>query len=378
MTGRNILHLTTVHPREDTRILYREVQSIAKSDTWKPSLVVADGKGQQQRRFGNVDVTIYDIGRLPRGRLGRIVIGSYRAFRFVRSMRPSLVHFHDPEFIPAGLVLKILGAKVIYDVHEDLPKSIHDKYWVPVWMRFVLAWFVGFVELIGVRAFDGIVCATPPIAARFSHRNMSIVQNFPILDELGGHRSLQYKDRKEVFAYIGVLSERRGTYEMLEALNRLHDYPACRLELAGMFRPLSFERRMKRQPGWGRTTYHGQVTRQQISKLLERVRGGLVTLHPTPAYIDAYPVKLFEYMAAGLPVIASDFPLWRNIVREADCGLLVDPRDPGAIANAMRWILENPEEAEEMGRRGRLAAIRKYNWATQEENLLSLYRKLPN
>jgi glycosyltransferase involved in cell wall biosynthesis len=113
-----------------------------------------------------------------------------------------------------------------------------------------------------------------------------------------------------------------------------------------------------------------------VQTLLSKVRAGLVTLHPTPAYLEAYPVKMFEYMAAGLPVIASDFPLWRSIITKEQCGLLVDPLDPKALAKAMRWVLENPVEAEAMGRRGREAVLTTYNWDAEAAKLKVLYRKI--
>ncbi len=105
-------------------------------------------------------------------------------------------------------------------------------------------------------------------------------------------------------------------------------------------------------------------------------RLGLVTFLPAPNHTESQPNKLFEYMAAGLPVVASDFPLWRHIVESSQCGLLVDPSDPGKIAEAIEWILRHPQEAEAMGRRGAEAVRQTYNWGSEAKTLLDLYRQL--
>jgi len=81
-------------------------------------------------------------------------------------------------------------------------------------------------------------------------------------------------------------------------------------------------------------------------------------------------------MAAGIPVIASDFPLWREIIAKWECGLLVDPLEPRAIAEAIQWLLEHPDEASMMGERGREAAAAEFNWADEGAGLCQFYRKL--
>jgi glycosyltransferase involved in cell wall biosynthesis len=76
--------------------------------------------------------------------------------------------------------------------------------------------------------------------------------------------------------------------------------------------------------------------------------------------------------------VASDFPLWRSIIQEARCGILVDPIKPTAISEAIRWFLERPTEAEAMGLRGREAVRRIYNWENEEQKLVELYARLMN
>jgi hypothetical protein len=163
---------------------------------------------------------------------------------------------------------------------------------------------------------------------------------------------------------------------MTRAMSILPESLHARLIFAGRFSPQELESEMQRAPGWDRVEFVGWKNREEMARLLSRSRAGLVTLHPTPAYLEAWPVKLFEYMAAGIPVIASDFPLWRRIVEEARCGLLVDPQEPQAIAGAIRWILEHPVEAEAMGIRGREAVNRSYNWSREAQRLLDFYAKM--
>ena len=148
------------------------------------------------------------------------------------------------------------------------------------------------------------------------------------------------------------------------------------LKTAGEFAPQDLRDGVSQMPGWERTEYMGTLDRPGVLRVLGQARLGLLTLHPSPAQYEAWPVKLFEYMCAGVPVIASDFPLWREIVQGAGCGLLVDPLNPQAIAQAIEFVLTHPREAAAMGQRGREAVGRRYNWETEEKKLLKLYADL--
>lgn len=162
---------------------------------------------------------------------------------------------------------------------------------------------------------------------------------------------------------------------MVQAIGQLPDQSA-KLQLAGKFNPMSALENVKHLDGWSRVNFHGWANRGQVANILAQARAGLVVLHPTANYREAYPVKMFEYMAMGIPVIASDFPLWRRIVEDAECGLVVNPLNPDEIANAMQWLLDNPSEAEAMGDRGRKAVEANYNWESESHKLIEFYRQL--
>lgn len=369
-----VLLLTTVHPRTDTRIFIKEAQTLASKLNHKVVLMVADGKGNVDEGQGRV--SIHDLGDFGVGRLGRMLRGPWRAFFAIIKIKPIIVHFHDPELIPLGILLKIIGCKVIYDVHEDVPRQIMSKYYLPLLIRKPISWIISAVEWIGASSFNAIVTATPKITERFSAVKVVTVQNFPILSELIPPESILYSERPKSFVYVGVIASIRGAVEMVRSLEHLKDIHNAKLELAGNFSPSSLEHELRKLPEWVSVNFYGEVSRVQVAKIMGGVRAGLVTLHPTINYLDSYPIKMFEYMSAGLPVIASDFPLWRQIIDGAGCGLLVDPIDTKSIATAMRWILEHPEEAETMGKRGRQAVMREYNWELESTKLLQAYQEL--
>ena len=376
MERTEIAHITSVHPRADTRIRIREAGALASGLGRAVALFVQDGKGDSVEAGGMI--RIIDTGPPPAGRPARMTLGVLRLWRAVRRSRPLVVHFHDPELIPLGLVLKCFGYRVVYDVHEDLPRQVLTKYWLPAVARRPVSRAMSACEWLAARIFDAIVPAEPKIAGRFPSHKTTLVQNFPIPDELVTTASIPYRERPPHFAYIGGISVIRGVNEMIRAtsLTSGKDGQEARLCLAGAFQPPGLPDEVRAAPGWGRVDFHGWADRRQVAGFLGSVRAGLAVLHPTPKYQDAWPTKMFEYMSVGLPVIVSDFPLWRGIVEDAGCGLLADPLDPRAIAGAMQWILDHPDEAEAMGRRGRAAVEKHYNWETEAEKLVALYNKL--
>jgi glycosyltransferase involved in cell wall biosynthesis len=365
-----VVHLTSVHPAFDTRVLYRECKALVEAG----HKVVLVAPHDQEEMVGGVRLRA--VPR-PKGRWERFT-GTVRAVYKAAVMEDADVyHFHDPELIPACLLLRFLtGSVVIYDVHEDLPLQILNKYWIPRWLRAGLAKIVQVVEKVSAWFLDGIVAATPTIAERFPQEKTESVQNFPIIDELVYSDVTVHVNSPSAVVYIGGINYIRGIREMVQAMELLPKSLPAKLILAGRFDPPELGPEIAQMPGWDQVEFLGWQSREGVGHLLSRARVGLVLLHPRPNYIQSYPVKLFEYMSAGVPVVASDFPLWRAIIGHANCGLLVDPLDPRAIAEAIQWLLEHPVEAEAMGKRGQEAVHERYNWGRESKKLLSLYQRL--
>ncbi|MGF7174868.1 glycosyltransferase family protein [Azospirillum doebereinerae] len=377
--GIAVAHLTTTHTADDARVFTKECLSLARGG-YDVSLVIPDNRfvtadGRPVRRQ---DVDIVALARKDglvkrlRSTMPALVL---RALR----LKAGVYHIHDPELIPGGLLLRLLGKRVIYDVHEDLPRDILTRTWLPPALRPGIAAVAEAVEWIAGRAMSGVVAATPTIARRFPRHKTVLVQNFALFGEFadgsGDGPAIPFAERGGV-AFAGSICADRCAVEMIDAVERVTGTPQARLLLAGPIESAGLRERMQARPGWARVDYRGQTDRAGVQRLLAESRVGLALYYPTQNYLDTQPVKLFEYMAAGIPVITADFPYHRGIVEGHGCGLCVPPTDLDAVATAIQWVFDHPGEAEAMGRRGREAVLAHYNWVNEERELMRLYNRI--
>lgn len=364
-----VVHLTSVHVPFDNRIFYKECRSLADRG-YSVTLVAPHDKDDE---IDGIRIRAVPKATGRRERMTRTVWWVYKA---ARKEKAKVYHLHDPELIPMGLMLRLGGVHVIYDAHEDLPRQILSKEWIPKSLRRIVAKGAELTEGVAARFLSGIVAATPAIARRFPAHKTVLVQNYPVVAEFVSVEAMPYPERSPLLAYVGGIATIRGAVEMVRAMELLPEDLNARLMLAGSFSPASLEDELRELPGWARVEFLGWQSRRQVAYLLGKVRVGLVLFHPVPNHTEAKPNKLFEYMAAGIPVIAADFPLWREIIEGVKCGVLVNPMNPTLIAEAIQWILEHPEEAEAMGRRGQEAVRSRYNWGTEAQKLSEFYRGL--
>lgn len=361
-----VVHMTTVHRATDTRIFHRECRSLAEKGYEVVLIVPCRESGAGE------DIRIRPVP-LPAGRLERMSRTVWKVFRAALEERGDVYHFHDPELIPAALLLKLLGGRVVADVHEDVPGDIRSKFWVPVRLRRPVAFLVSLLQKLLAFSVDAVITATPVIAQAFPSEKTRAIRNYPILEEWPELETENYDERSPRVSYVGKIEETRGNREMVEAIGQLSGPKELSLALAGDFSPREFEAKLSSLPGWKRVERLGFLDRPSVGRLLGRSRIGLILLHPGPNHMEAEPNKLYEYMAAGLPVIASNFPAWRKLVEGLDCGMVVNPLDAVEIADAISTLLEDPQRAEAMGRRGRKAVLDRFNWGVEREKLFSLY-----
>lgn len=364
-----IVHVTTVHRPFDVRIFHKQCITLAKAGH---SVALVQQGDDPETRDG------VEIVPLPRtgGRAARMTRGVWQAVKRVRNLEPDVVHFHDVEFIWGALLLKIGGHRIVYDVHEDVIKDLEDKRYLPRWAIPPLRIAVSLFERLAELSFDRIVPATSSIAKRFPNDRTHLIRNTPILGEMDDPDAPPFSGRPRAVGYLGGLAAFNGPREMVAAMGGIAPAADATLIMGGRFPEPDIEVETRAMPGWRRVDFRGWVDRTEIRKIFGSLRAGLVVYQPTPNVMVSEPNKFFEFLSAGIPLIASNFPVWRDFVETHRCGICVDPTNPQAIAEAIVHLLDHPHEAEEMGRRGRDLVLKDFNWQIDAERLLAMYDDL--
>ena len=364
-----VCHVTSVHPRYDVRIFLKECVSLARAG-YEVTLLCADNLPREIRD----GVTIKSVAYFPSGRIKRILGAKKVMLKGALEIDADIYHLHDPELLPVALSLKKRGKIVIFDSHEDVPRQILHKPWIPKIFRKIISSIFENYEKSAAKKLDQIVTATPFIEAIFrkSTEKVTTICNFPKISEF--EELTKVRNEARSLCYIGGITQNRGISQLVRAV----EIAQTELLLCGDFESEKLKQEIGSLPGFKYVKYHGYLNRAGIIKILSESSIGIVTLLPTQNHLNSYPIKMFEYMAAGIPVIASDFPLWREVIEGNQCGICVDPLNVDEIAGAITSLTENPLQGSSMGVNGKKAIHEKYNWENEEKKLLNLYAALLN
>jgi len=370
-TPDSAVHFTTVHGNRDVRIFVKQCRSLARSGIHVT--MIAPGTLDEDEQVD--DVTCRSIN-VPRHRLGRVVIGQLRVLAALLKTRATIYHYHDPELLPAALLLRMTGRTVIYDAHEELSTDVLDKPWIPGFLRPAVAKLAGAIEWTTGRFMNAVVVATPGIGKCYPSSKVALVRNYPPFDEISGFGDDSIKtSEREGAVFVGLLNTIRGGYVLAEAMQRTQ-HEKSSLTVIGAVDDPALREAFAPAVSLGSVSLAGWLARPEAMARLRRARVGILLYQPVQHHLISLPNKLFEYMAAGIPVIASDFPQWREILEEVECGVIVDPEDANAVAEAIDWLYSHPDEAEAMGQRGRQAVLDRFNWNSEFRTLLGLYQVL--
>lgn len=310
----------------------------------------------------------------PQNRIERFLKTNKLLLEKALEINAEIYHLHDPDLLPVGNKLKKLEKKVIFDSHENVPEQIMDKTYIPYILRLLVYLIYLVYEKFSLRDYNAVISVTPHIVDRLKgiNPNTYMVTNYPILKNQDSEIICRNPVRAVCFA--GGISRQYHHEETINALNNISD---IKYLLAG-HGTKEFLAKLKGLPAWEKVEYLGVIPHSEVINIYNRSIAGLALHYSNQAKISGTlgVIKIFEYMEAGLPVICSDYRLWKEIVEGNNCGICVDPKDVKAITQAIQYILDNPKEAEIMGQNGRKAVLERYNWSSQEKMLLKLYSEL--
>ena len=357
-----IAHITTAHSTFCPRIYFRQCQTLSAAG-YKVILISPHTNNEIIN-----GIQILKIKKFTNKWL-RILIGWIPAYKTALHVKADLYQFHDPELIFLGILLRLHGKRVIYDSHEDLPEDILHKNWLPKIIRNTAKRMTSLIEKKIANYFSHIITSTPYIKQKFlAHKiKATDIKNYPSVPDREVAKSIN-----SPLCYVGLINAERGLFQMLQlAATMKHT-----LNLYGKFIPKTLEEKAKQHPGWKYVNYFGHIPHQQIPKVLSQSSIGLLLLESCNKYENSLPLKLFEYMAAGLPIIASNFSLWKEIIEENQCGICVNPHNITEILEAIKLLQNDSKRYLQMSQNGRHCIEKKYNWATEGKKLIDVYQQV--
>ncbi|HLS22918.1 MAG TPA: glycosyltransferase [Pseudogracilibacillus sp.] len=366
-----VVHLTTVHNPHDPRIYYKQCLSLAKAnfDTYliaqpaSPPLADEDG------------VTHIQLKKYS-SRVKRMLFGTWEAYKKAKRLKADIYVFHDPELMFVAAMLKNKHNRVIYDIHEDYVTSMLQKEYLPKPVRFLFSKLYRLVERITTRKMD--LSLAEKYYVQFYPQGKMIL-NYPLLNERFTRIDRTTKPIVDKVLYTGNVTVERGALIHSRIPKIAPDITVqfvgkCASSLADEMKSIAGKQKDKLQfEGIDQFVLKEKIEDYYVE---ENWLAGIALFPPTDHYMKKELTKFFEYMNAGLPIICSNFPTWKEFIEKYQCGIAVDPYDDEQIKNAIETLRNNPDYARTLGENGRRAVINELNWKKEESKLLVWYNEM--
>jgi glycosyltransferase involved in cell wall biosynthesis len=325
------------------------------------------------------NVTIHSLKKSS-SRFNRFFLLQIKLLIKAFQVNAKVYHFHDPDLILFGLFQKLLGKKVIYDMHELVYYQINDKEWLGTgFMKKMVSSVYLMFEKLGVRCFDKIIIAEDGYWTYVNEKHKKYIDKFVAIRNFSIYELIKrsvpetnyHKGNKRVLIYAGGLSKIRGIREIVEAIQSVENIEFVTL---GSWENEAYKQLCEQADKNKKMNYIGLVKMDKVYSYLKMADIGIANLYHKPNYLTSLPIKAFEYMASGLPIIMSDFPYW--IATFNECALFVNPLDPAEIKNKIEMILSDNNMRNKLAEAGKKLVLEKYTWEEESKTLVEQYQKL--
>ena len=364
---------STVQPPDDVRLFHREAKSLARTG-YEVHLVVPCEKSEIKD-----GIQIHAIKR-PKTRITRVLLMPLIAACKAISLKASIYHFHDPELLPIGFLMRwLLRKKIVFDMRKSTARELKAREYLPSWLRNTISRCYKILESICLKGMALIVAND---RSTEEYKNCYLVRNFPEIDEplMANVMDMDKRLKKPLLIYVGTVSISRGAIMYIELADQLvrrgHDFKMmiigpdhtnCSPVLHSKIKELSLDDRVQ---------ITGMMDYNEAMKFASRAAIGFAILKPVPNSLFCLAGKIIEYMMCGVPVLCSKFDHWRSYVEGERTGMMADPNDINEVVNLCEKMLSDRDELAAMGKRGMEAVRNKYNWDTEFKILLKCYDDL--
>lgn len=358
----------------DTRIFEKECTSLVKAG-YEVYLVSPNADSEIKN-----GVNIVGFPFKNKGLFHRLYSLPKLLYKKALSIDADIYHFNDPASLPYGSKLKRKGKKVVFDAFEDHPTLFFEKKSLPYLVKYFLAKIYSIYEYHKCKKFDGLIMCYHWTQDRLfkACSNNELIFNFPIISKNYSANVFNKKNNSEnSICYAGSIS---SMWKIENIISALVQFKNIKFNLAG-FRSDSYMEVMKSNKGWEKVNDLGLLKFDEVfDKIHSQSNIGMALLDYIPLCKgnvgNLSNNKLFEYMNAGLPVICTDFILWKEVVEMNSCGICVNPNNVDEIVDAIKYLFDNPDIARKMGENGFRIVQEKYNWSVEEKKLIKLYNRI--
>lgn len=364
----SVCHVTTAHPADDVRIYEKECKTLASTGKYRVTLAAPAAQ-----EYG-LSIDAVSLPRKRDSRVARLIHGPLAAFRLTRRHSFDIWHFHDPELVPVAIALSLQGKTVIWDAHEDYQSQISStgaKRYIPKPGRPLIRGAARLLLGLADRTVSAVVAATPTIANRYTASHTCVVGNEAVVGRFTDCKPL-YESRQLLF--IGSPTADHCFPQVIAAVESISD---VHLLIAGRRLDASTWSEAKRRLGT-RVRYAGWLDREGLALAINESAIGLVTYADSAAYNDDYisPTKLFEFAAAGLPVVGTPIRGNQRLIADSGSGVVAEGFNSKAIQVAIEKALQSKETWKEQSEAGRRWSAKYGSWTASEKRLTDLYERL--
>ena len=370
-----VCHITSGYLRDDSRIFIRQCGSLNKAGY--QVVILTNDRLPDDIVNG---IRIVSHCSVSNSRIKDIFFAKRYFLSKALEINADIYQLHGPELIPLGIALKKKGKFVFYDAHEDLPRDILEKDAIPKFLRPIISRLAEMYLKINLRKFDQIFSVTPHIVFNLEKhtKNISLITNFPLIEQNINFTEHDFINRDNVICYAGTVYKYSNQELIINAVNKIN---FASYRVAGYVSE-SHKKQLLNLDFSNKTIFLGKLNKLQLLDLFKSSIGGIVVYdymrnlgYKTGSFGTN---KIFEYMQAGLPIICTDFDLWKEIVEKHNCGICVQPNNQEQLENAINFLINNKEKAFEMGQNGKAAVLSEYNWYSQERLYLEIFQKYSN